>query len=1070
MSVSGTIIPSDDATLSGLTLEGATNGETVDLSPAFHVDTFAYTALVANNIDAVTLTATRNESDAAVAITGDDASTPDTADLDLDVGANTLTVTVTAEDTTTTLTYTITVTRNEARPDPTVVPTDWGLIPRGTGAGDQFRLIFLSSTKRDASSASIGTYNTFIQNLVANGHTEIQAYSDGFRVVGCTDAVDARDNTSTRHNSADRGVPIYWLGGNKVADEYQDFYDETWDNEANPKNELGNNPLDISQAANQPWTGCDHNGTEAFPGGGFVSAALGQGFVTPGVPNSTSSSYGPLSSNTTADGSSNRPMYGLSEVFEVTDATLSDLTMQGTTGGQTVVLNPAYDAGTSTYTALVGNGIDEVTLTATKNDSNATVVITGDDDTGTPGTADLDLSVGDTTLIVTVTAEDTTTTLTYTVIVTRVASGAAIPVPDDWSLIPSSISTGDSFRLIFLSSTNRNANSASIDTYNAWVQARAAAGHDDIQAYSTLFNVVGCTDAVDARDNTSTTYTNANKGVPIYWLNGAKVADEYEDFYDGSWDDEANDKNESGNNGPDTSQIANYPFTGCDDDGTESFSFSDSYALGKNTVRIARPNSAGTITGPISSNTGIQSTNSRPMYGLSSVFTVTDLSDATLSSLMMQGTANGETIDLNPTFVAGTFTYTATAAHSIDTVTLSATKNHSGAMVAITDDDDANTKNEADLNLSVGANILTVTVTAEDTTTTETYTITVTRTSADATLSNLAIDGTPGGQGVALNPAFDADTFTYTASIANRIDAVTLTATTNHGNAKVAITGDSNVSTPDTADLDLTVGSNTLTVTVTAEDANTTQTYTITATRATEPPAPTDCPTDTDWCTTMGVGYLTGTSTGLKTEFWGYQNDASFGDLRSATFSHTGTSYTVTQLRVFKNTFVSTNTVSGHKLSLVANPPLPDGMVLQVGDRTFTVDTDSDGSTRGHEQWDIEDNPLNWTEGQHVTTSLTFTGAYDDATLSSLAIEGATNGESITLGPAFHENTISYTAAVPNGIDAVTVTAAANNSNATVVITGDDDSNSPDTAEPGPHRRRQHPDRDRYGTWTPPQR
>ena len=174
-------------------------------------------------------------------------------------------------------------------------------------------------------------------------------------------------------------------------------------------------------------------------------------------------------------------------------------------------------------------------------------------------------------------------------------------------------------------------------------------------------------------------------------------------------------------------------------------------------------------------------------------------------------------------------------------------------MVAITGDDDANTKNEADLDLIVGANILTVTVTAEDTTTTETYTITVTRTSADATLSNLAIDGKPGGQGVALNPAFDADTFTYTASIANRIDAVTLTATTNHGNAKVAITGDSNVSTPDTADLDLTVGSNTLTVTVTAEDANTTQSYTVTVTRAAEPPAPTDCPADTDWCTTMGV-------------------------------------------------------------------------------------------------------------------------------------------------------------------------------------------------------------------------
>ena len=53
----------------------------------------------------------------------------------------------------------------------------------------------------------------------------------------------------------------------------------------------------------------------------------------------------------------------------------------------------------------------------------------------------------------------------------------------------------------------------------------------------------------DARDNTATTSTE--KGVPIYWLNCTKAADGYEDFYDGSWDDEANDKNESGTNSPD---------------------------------------------------------------------------------------------------------------------------------------------------------------------------------------------------------------------------------------------------------------------------------------------------------------------------------------------------------------------------------------------------------------------------------------------------------------------------------------------------------------------------------------
>ena len=146
----------------------------------------------------------------------------------------------------------------------------------------------------------------------------------------------------------------------------------------------------------------------------------------------------------------------------------------------------------------------------------------------------------------------------------------ATPVLNDWSLKPSGLGVDDSFRLIFLSSTKRNASSDSIGAYNTWIQARVAAGHDDIQAYSDGFTVVGCTADVDARDNTGTTHTSADRGVPIYWLNGNKVADEYQDFYDGSWDDEANDKNELGANGPNTSQEANYPFTGCNHNGTEA--------------------------------------------------------------------------------------------------------------------------------------------------------------------------------------------------------------------------------------------------------------------------------------------------------------------------------------------------------------------------------------------------------------------------------------------------------------------------------------------------------------------
>ena len=197
-------------------------------------------------------------------------------------------------------------------------------------------------------------------------------------------------------------------------------------------------------------------------------------------------------------------------------------------------------------------------------------------------------------------------------------------VPADWSLIPTGLSTGDKFRLLFLSSTKRNASSSDIATYNTFIQTRAAAGHTDIRDYSADFRAVGCTADTDARDNTSTTYTASDKGVPIYWLDGTKAADEYEDFYDGSWDDEANDKNESGTDAHDTSLRANYPWTGCDHDGTEAVTGSDSFALGTNIVdaRLGRPNFSLSNVGPLNGQTNRSDFNTNPMYGLSAVFQV----------------------------------------------------------------------------------------------------------------------------------------------------------------------------------------------------------------------------------------------------------------------------------------------------------------------------------------------------------------------------------------------------------------------------------------------------------------
>ena len=196
----------------------------------------------------------------------------------------------------------------------TTVPANWNLIPSGLGVGDRFRLIFISSTTRDGSSSDIADYNTFIQNLPAAGHTDIRSHSSTFQVVGSTADVDARDNTATTYTADDKGVAIYWLSGNKVADEYEDFYDGDWDNEANAKDESGGN-RSTTGTSNYPITGSDHDGTEAF--NGTDSQALGATDVQHGRPNSSASAHSPLSSGTVTNKTNSRPLYGLSGVFVV---------------------------------------------------------------------------------------------------------------------------------------------------------------------------------------------------------------------------------------------------------------------------------------------------------------------------------------------------------------------------------------------------------------------------------------------------------------------------------------------------------------------------------------------------------------------------------------------------------------------------------------------------------------------------------------------------------------------------------------------------------------------------------
>ena len=75
--------------------------------------------------------------------------------------------------------------------NPITQPTDLNL-------GDKYRLVFVTSNTRDATSADISDYNTFVTNT-ANLVPELLALETTWSVIGSTSTVDARDNASPRH-------------------------------------------------------------------------------------------------------------------------------------------------------------------------------------------------------------------------------------------------------------------------------------------------------------------------------------------------------------------------------------------------------------------------------------------------------------------------------------------------------------------------------------------------------------------------------------------------------------------------------------------------------------------------------------------------------------------------------------------------------------------------------------------------------------------------------------------------------------------------------------------------------
>ena len=150
------------------------------------------------------------------------------------------------------------------------VPADWTLVPPGLAPGERFRLLFVTSEKRDATAPDIDAYDTFVQDLVTrSGRAELAKYAGHFRVLGSTASVHARDHVGL----TGAGELIWWLGAGSmeaydtsgrisgpVADDAADFFDGSWESARSLRTERGDR-IYYGLDAETVFTGTQTDGT-----------------------------------------------------------------------------------------------------------------------------------------------------------------------------------------------------------------------------------------------------------------------------------------------------------------------------------------------------------------------------------------------------------------------------------------------------------------------------------------------------------------------------------------------------------------------------------------------------------------------------------------------------------------------------------------------------------------------------------------------------------------------------------------------------------------------------------------
>lgn len=151
------------------------------------------------------------------------------------------------------------------------------ITPAGLNPGDQFRIVFVSSATRTATSSNIADYDTFIDNLATAAALTYNGVDVTWFALGSTATVSA----ISRLPSSASSPALYRLDGVKIADSTSDLWDASIDA-----------PINVNEFVSGGITGQVATGTSTS-GTGFGGSALGgsSGITVRGNPSATGGNW-----------------------------------------------------------------------------------------------------------------------------------------------------------------------------------------------------------------------------------------------------------------------------------------------------------------------------------------------------------------------------------------------------------------------------------------------------------------------------------------------------------------------------------------------------------------------------------------------------------------------------------------------------------------------------------------------------------------------------------------------------------------------------------------------------------